>query len=121
MTSDNVIDMHKSKDSTESELESLDAIEDEAEVSLQKLYDEVYKHGDLIIIIDKVDESRVRKGLSSIKAKLAQKMKTAGYQPDDSVLEFIDHEYPEKDKTKLQIVLKQKPKVKVHKVIVPEE
>ncbi len=103
------------------ELESLEDIADEAEVSLQKLYDEVYKHGDLIIIIDKVDEPRVRKGLSSIKAKIAQKMKTAGFKPEESTLEFHVHEYKEEDKVKLQIVLKQKPVVKIHRIIVPDE
>lgn len=103
------------------ELEPLTDIEDEAEVSLQKLYDEVYKHGDLIIIIDKLDEQRVRKGLSSIKAKIAQKMKTAGYKPDEAILEFHVHEYEDPDKVKLQIVLKQKPTVKIHKFIVPDE
>jgi hypothetical protein len=103
------------------QLEDLTAVEDETEVSMQAIYDEVYKHGELIIIIDRIDESRVRKGLSSIKAKQAQKMKSAGYQPENATLEFIEHEFEDKDKVKLQIVLKQKPTVKVHRVIVPEE
>lgn len=102
-------------------LEPISEIKDDSEVSLQDLYDQVYKQGDLIIIIDKIDEARVRKGLSSIKAKLAQKMKSAGYQPDNATLEFIEHEYEDKSRTKLQIVFKQKPIIKIHKVIVPQE
>jgi len=112
---DNIINLPGIKDS------EFETIPDDSEVSLQDLYDQIYKSGELIIIIDKIDEVGVRKGLSSIKAKLAQKMKSAGYQPDNATLEFIVHDYPDTTKSKLQIVFKAKPTVKVHKIIVPQD
>lgn len=102
-------------------VEELETIPANTEVTLQDLYDELYKQGELIIFIDKIDEGRVRKGLSAIKARLAAKLKDAGYKPDQSTLEFIEHEQEDPTKCKLQIVLQKRPTVLVHKVIVPQD
>lgn len=104
------------------ELEDLTLLEDEAnEVSLSDLYNQVYAANELIIIIDRVDEARVRKGLSSIKAKQNAKLASAGLPKDDATLDFISIEHEDKNKSKLKIILTGKKKVKIYATIVPDE
>jgi len=94
------------------------------EVTLASIWKNVCIQEDIIIIIDKTEELRVRKLLSSLKAKENAKMRSAGLKPDDSTLEFIEHKdfnEKEKDKIKLQIVLRRKPTVRVHKMIIAKE
>jgi len=92
------------------------------EFTLASLWQNICETEDIIIVIDKVDEPRVRKQLSSLKAKENAKMKSAGIRPDDTTLEFIEHkDFPEKDKIKLQIILKHKPTIKIHKLIIAKD
>ena len=92
------------------------------EFTLASLWNSICDKEDIIIVIDRVDEPRVRKQLSSLKAKENAKMKSAGIKPDDTTLEFIEHkDYPEKDKIKLQIILKHKPTIKIHKLIIAKD
>lgn len=111
-----------------SDLEDLTSLPDNndaesGEFTIQSLWSSISKNGDIIIIIDRVDEARLRKQLSSIKAKENAKIKSAGLHPDDTTLEFIEHkdETLDKNQVKLQIFLKQKPTVKIHKIIVAKD
>lgn len=98
---------------------------DTQELSLAEIYDRIYADEDIIIVIDAVEETRVRKGLSSIKAKRNSKLKDNDLPTDDSVLEFktittAEGEIP-KGTVKLQIYLKRKPTVTVHSLIVADK
>jgi len=100
----------------------IDNNNDSGEFTLVSLWHNICEKEDIIIIIDRIDEPRVRKQLSSLKAKENAKMKSAGVKPDDSTLEFIEHkDFPEKDKIKLQIILKHKPTIRIHKLIIAKD
>lgn len=93
------------------------------EFTLVELYDKICTEDDIFIVIDAVEESRVRKGLSSIKAKRNAKLKDNNLPTDDSTLEFIKHEDEELAKTnriKLQIFMKKKPTITIHKLEVAD-
>lgn len=92
------------------------------EMGLKELYEKLLLEEDIIVVIDKVDETRVRKGLSSIKAKQNAKFKDSGLPTEDSTIEFKVHEdYKVNGRVKLQIYLKQKATVKVHALIIPDD
>lgn len=97
---------------------------DSGEFTLASIWRELSDRGDIIIVIDIVDEPRVRKQLSALKAKENAKLKSADIPPDDKTLEFAIHEdrvLKEQGQVKIQIYLKSKPTVKLHKFIVPKE
>lgn len=95
---------------------------DSGEFTIQALWRAVCDRKDIIVVIDKVDEPRLRRQLSTLKAKDNAKLKSADIPTDDSTLEFVLHKDSDLDiqnQVKLQIYLKEKPKVKLHKFIVP--
>jgi hypothetical protein len=118
--------IHKAKDLSFEDLLASDNLDnnntESGEFTLASLWNSICDKEDIIIVIDKVDELRVRKQLSSLKAKENAKLKSAGIRPDDTTLEFIEHkDFTEKEKIKLQIILKHKPTVKVHKMIIAKD
>lgn len=95
-----------------------------AEMTLQDIYKQLILKEDIIIIIDAIDETRVRKGLSSIKAKENAKLRDNDLPTDSTTLEYIVHsddELKKQKRIKLQIFLKQRPTVKIHKMIVADD
>lgn len=97
---------------------------DVMEMTLQDIYKQLILQEDIIIIIDAVDEPRVRKGLSSIKAKENAKLRDNNLPTDNSTLEFkvhVDEELKKSGRVRLQMFLKDKPTVKVHKLIVSDD
>ena len=96
------------------------------EFTVQSIWKVLSRKGDIILIIDKSDELRLRKQLSAIKAKENFKLKDAGIPTDSTTLEFIEHkgegvkEEIKDGQIKLQIVLKHKPMLKLHKLIIPK-
>lgn len=95
-----------------------------AEMTLQDIYKQLILKEDIIIIIDAIDEIRVRKGLSSIKAKENAKLRDNDLPTDNTTLEYIVHsddELKKQKRIKLQIFLKQKATVKIHKMIVADD
>lgn len=91
--------------------------------SFHEIYKDLSCHGDIILIIDRQDENRLRKGLSAVKAKHMSKIKESGIKVEPSVLEFIVHPQPEDlpmEQIKIQITLKAQQTVKVHKTIIAE-
>ena len=72
-------------------------------------------------MIDAIDEPRVRKQLSALKAKENAKLKSADIPTDGKTLEFVVHEdkaLEELKQVKLQVYLRDKPTVKLHKIII---
>lgn len=112
---------------TDDELEDLTATSgqeqgDEDEMSIADIYKQLTIHEDIILIVDKRDEAKIRKGLSAIKAKEIAKLKESNVPHDDVTLEFSKHPpIPGmiEGQLKLQIYLKRKASVKVHKIILP--
>lgn len=89
------------------------------ELTLVELYDKICEEEDIFIVIDAIEESRIRKGLSSVKAKRNSKLKESDLPIDDSVLEFKKHEDEELAKVnrvRLQIYIKRKPTITIHKL-----
>jgi len=77
---------------------------------------------EIILVIDKHEEPRLRRRLSVLKAKDLAKLKEAGLEADDSKLEFIsiqDNNLP-KTQVKVQIVLRTKVRIKVYKIQIPD-
>ena len=94
---------------------------DSGEFTLQALWRTLSETGDLIIVIDAIDEPRVRKQLSALKAKENAKLKSADIPTDGKTLEFVVHEdkaLEELKQVKLQVYLRDKPTVKLHKIII---
>lgn len=97
---------------------------DSGEFTIQSIWRVLSERGDIIIIIDAIDEPRLRKQLSALKAKDNAKLKSADIPTDDKTLEFIVHARDpimSAEQIKLQIYLKERPKVKLHKLIIPTE
>ena len=93
------------------------------EYSIADIYRDISLNGELIITIDVVEEIRLRRTLSVLKAKESAKLKENGLQPDDAKLEFIiipDPKVP-KGLRKLHIVLKGSRKVKLYERIIPTD
>lgn len=96
------------------------------ELTLQELYRQVVLSGDLIIVIDTISLPLIRKGISNLKSRETAKLKSAQIPADDTVLEFIEHTEIEgqeklpRGQMKLQIVLKRKQAIKIHKMIIPD-
>lgn len=93
------------------------------ELTLVELYDKICIEEDIFIVIDAVEEQRIRKGLSSVKAKRNQKLKDSKLPPDDANLEFKRHEDEElakQNRVRLQIFMKKKPTITVHKLEVAD-
>lgn len=113
------------------ELETLASLGDDkpvdgeaGEYTVQSIWRTLSEKGDIIIIIDKVDEIRLRRQISSIKAKEHYKLREAGIPTDNDTIEFIIHkdkELDEKNLIKMQLFLKKKPTIKLHKFIIPKE
>lgn len=104
-------------------IEKLQASDDVQEMSLVDIYENVYTNEDIIIVIDAIDEARIRKGLSSIKAKRNAKLKESNLPTEDLTLEFVKHEDAElakQNRVRLQIFMKAKPTVKIHKLEVAD-
>lgn len=91
-------------------------------------YDDLYKtlliNEEIIIVIEAIEEARLRRRLSVLKSKDAARMKKEGMEPEAIKLEFINIE----DKNlkqgliKLQILMKDsKPKIKIFSLTVAEE
>lgn len=91
-----------------------------------RTYHQIYKdltiNEDIILVIDKKDENKLRKGLSAVKAKHNSKLKEANLPPSQAVLEFIVHKQADlpKEQIKIQIVLKSPPAITVHQIIIPQ-
>lgn len=92
------------------------------EMTLVEIYDKICTDEDIIIVIDAVDEPRVRKGLSSIKAKRNAKLRDSNLPTDDAQLEFVRHEDKDipKERVKLQIFMRKKPTVTIHSLQVAD-
>lgn len=105
-----------------SEFELVEEAEDGDLIAITDIYKQLSIHEDIILIIDKADEPKIRKALSAIKAKETAKLKSAGIRPDEMTLEFAQHppiEGMEPGQIKLQVFFKRKATIKVHKVILP--
>lgn len=93
------------------------------ELSLTDLYDRVCIDEDIIITIDAIEEPRVRRGLSSIKAKRNAKLRENNLPTDDVTLEFVTHtseELQKQHRVKLQIYMKRKPTITIHNLQVAD-
>ncbi len=101
----------------------LNELPEDSEVTIQELWKQLSLNSDIIIIIDKSDEFRIRNGISRLKSRENAKMKSAGIEGDSSTLEFIlpKEEMEDKNTVKMQIVLREKAKIKIHKMIVPKD
>ena len=93
------------------------------EYPIAEIYKDLCLNGELILVIDAIEENRLRRNLSVMKAKEAAKLKDNGLQPDDAKLEFISIADPKlpKEMKKLQIVLKGGKKIKIYQRVVPTE
>lgn len=98
--------------------------DEDDEMTLNEIYKQLYTYEDIILIVDRCDEQKIRKGLSAIKAKETAKFKDSGVPHDNMTLEFKVHPQMEgmtKEQIKLQIFFVKKGKVKVYKTILPSE
>lgn len=94
------------------------------ELSIRELYERILVDDDITIVIDAVDEPRIRRGLSSHKSKLTRKLQDNELPPEPITLEFNtiqDDKLREKGRIKLQIYIKRKPTVTIHGYSVNEE
>lgn len=66
----------------------LEELPDDVDFTIPQLYDKVAELEEVIIVIGAHDEARVRRNLSSLKAKQNQKLKDNNLEPDRSTLEF---------------------------------
>lgn len=95
------------------------------ELSLSDLWRDLMVRGDIVLEVDSVDVERIRKGLSGIKAKETAKLREAGMPDDSAILEFIVHtttDLPDWNPShaRLEILLKRRAVVKVHKIYYPD-
>jgi len=103
--------------------EDLELLEAEGdEMALEDIWKKLSIHEDLIMIIDKSDEPRLRKGLSAMKSKETAKLRSAGLPIEPVNLEFVVHKAVEgmpPNVVKLQVFLKKRAVVRLHKIIIP--
>jgi hypothetical protein len=88
------------------------------------LYSELLSKGEIIVIINGEDETRVRENLSVVKAKHMAKLKDNKIPVEPKKLQFIRHEGDiglPKGQIKLTILLAEPKRIKIHKIIVPTD
>lgn len=103
-------------------MEELSQESTEDEVSVDELWKQLQINEEIIVVIDRYDEARLRKKLSNKKAKQNAKFKDANLPPEDTVLDFEEIEKSEIEKSQmcLRISLKKPESIKVYKLIIPE-
>ena len=109
-------------------LESADDGPDEQ--TLSDIYKNVTVNEDIILVIDAEDEEMLRKGLASIKYKANRAAREAGFELDARSLEFRvlpwTKEEKEKEqgwegKIKIQVWLKAKQSIRVHRMMITDK
>lgn len=108
------------------ELAILDVLDgEEAGTSIDDIYSFLLQNEDIILTIDADQEEDLRRGLTLVKHRHQRKIKEAGIPANGEskqlgfrVVEVLDTKEPKQ--VKLQIWLKKRTTVKVHKMIVSE-
>lgn len=91
-------------------------------LSYGDIYKELLANEEIIIVIDRAEENRLRRRLSVLKSKDLAKLKDSGFDTDDSKLEFIvieDKDMP-KGRVKIQIVMRTKIRIRVYNIQIPD-
>lgn len=100
---------------------SLDVVEDGRDVSYERLYAFLLEKTDVIITIDAEDEEPLRRGMTLAKYSHNEKLKKAKASADNRQIEYriierlLEAEPPQ---IRLQIWLKAKKAVKIHRLII---
>ena len=84
--------------------------------------DLLLSEGELIVVIPKLEDNKLRKGLSALKAKQNAKLRENGIEADGTKLEFIvieDKALP-KELVRLRILLKEPSTVRVYEKLIPD-
>lgn len=105
----------------EFEVEELKDDDEAEDTAIVDIYKELLSEGELILTVNLIDEPKLRRTLTVIKARDMAKLKESGFQSDDSKLEFItvkDETLP-RGLVKVHIVMKQKPKIRVYGKQIP--
>lgn len=105
----------------EFEIEDLKEADDSEDTAVVDIYKELLSEGELILTVNIIDEPKLRRTLTVIKARDMAKLKESGYHSDDSKLEFImikDDKLP-RGLVKVHIVMKQKPKIRIYGKQIP--
>lgn len=120
-TVDDITDLPPDVEDPMKEVESI-PVQEAEEMTLQDIFKRVMLEEDIFLIIDAVEELRLRKGLSKIKHDYNAKLRDNNLEPEDANLEFKVHEDTAlpKNQVKIQIYLKKKPTITVHKLQVAD-
>jgi hypothetical protein len=94
----------------------------EEELSLNDLWKALQESGELILLIDKNDEDRTKRGLIKRKANQNSKLRQSGIEPIPQELEFHITPYPEDlSLIYFHCVLVDKEKILVYERFVPDD
>lgn len=101
--------------------ETIDLDED-ADLSIREIWNLLQKEEELILVIEKTAEERIRRSLSNIKSKQNAKLKAEGFPLDLSILDFeiIPDDTLEEDEIKIRCMLSRGNKPPIRKIIIPE-
>lgn len=104
----------------------LSSLEAEEDMSFAELYKTLTINEDIILVIDAESEESLRKGLTTLKYKTNKSAREAGISFDSRTLEFKVLPFTKEEelsipdvesKLKVQVYLKAKSGVKVHKIV----
>lgn len=107
--------------------EILDVIDDEVDTgtSIDDIYTFLLRNEDIILVIDADEEESLRRGLTLVKHRHQKKIKEAGVKQDEvkqigfRVIEEIANTEPKQ--VRIQIWLKKRVSVKIHKMLVSDK
>lgn len=116
------MEKHVSNEKEVPEMQEVPDEDDAQYLTYGDIYKELLANEEVILEIDKSEEQRLRRRLSVLKSKDLAKFKEAGIGADDSKLEFITIEDPTipKSRTKIQIVMKTKVRIRVYSFKIPD-
>lgn len=104
----------------------LDVLDDEPGTSIEDIYSFLLKNEDIILTIDAEQESELRRGLALVKHRHMNKLREAGIAPNGEskqlgfrVVDRVPNTEPEQ--IRLQIWLKKRTSIKVHKMLVSDK
>lgn len=97
-------------------------IDEDADLSIREIWNLLQREDELILVIAKSAEDKIRRSLSNIKSKQNAKFKAEGFPLDMSILDFqvIEDASLEEDEIKLRCTLSRGNKPAIRKIIIPE-
>ena len=107
-----------------------DEVRGEGDRTMGDLYKELLINEDMILIIDREEEEQMKQGLIAVKYKYNKAAKTADRPTDNRALTFVTLPFTEEEemtmedlsaKTKIQVYLKARATIRVHKLIITDK